>query len=206
MKRLDRLAQILGYTPDTEISTDLDRIRHIPEGPLKMAKFTLWWLRKTVFTKPKPNNPAIFVEMSEEEIIELLGRHYFEPNWELSYSYRSESLNIRRVEYDPDHHPGYEWWQVHIRGYTHEAGGLFDREMFELATHFELEPTEHPKGHIDHVGLEIERGALAVMEILDEHGIEYQVLYPDGRPAVFEDSPVDDPSADTIGSSGSVSS
>lgn len=29
---------------DTEMSTDLERIRHLPEGPLKMAKFAIWWI------------------------------------------------------------------------------------------------------------------------------------------------------------------
>ena len=64
---------------ETEISTDLERIRHLPEGPLKMAKFALWWMRKTIFTKPKPRNPAFFVSMTEKELVELLGREYFEP-------------------------------------------------------------------------------------------------------------------------------
>lgn len=184
---IDRLINLVGYTPDTELSTDLDRIRHLPEGPLKMTKFGLWWLRKTVFTKPKPTNPAIFVELTEPEIVALLGRHHFEPNWELSYSYRNETLNIRRVVYDSDHRQGYEWWQVHIRGYRREAGDPFDDPTFELAAHFELEPTEHPKGHVDHVGLEIERGARAVMDLFDELDVAYRLAYPDGRPATFDE-------------------
>jgi len=82
------------------MSTDLDRIRRLPEGPLKMAKFGLWWIRKTVFVKDKPNSPAFSVALSESEIVELLGGEYFEPNWELSYSYRNETLNFRRSQVD----------------------------------------------------------------------------------------------------------
>jgi hypothetical protein len=190
----------LRHDEPTRISTDLERIRHLPEGPLKMAKFALWWVRKTAFTKPKPDNPAVFVEMTEEEIVELLGGEYFEPGWELSYSFRNETLNLRRVEYVPDHpeHPEYAWWQVHIRGYLHEAGDRFEEDTFELAAHFEVEPTEHPRAHVDHVGLEIERGTEALMRLLDAHGVEYEFMHPDGRAAsiedgeiVLEDEPVD---------------
>lgn len=172
---------------DTEMSTDLDRIRHLPEGPLKMARYALWWTRKTVFTKDKPDNPAFFVTMSEEEVVELLGGEYFEPSWELSYSYRNETLNLRRVQYVPDHPLGYEWWQVHIRGYLHRAGEEFETDTFELAPHFELEPTEYPRPHVEHVGLEIERGAEALRDVLDAHGVEYEYRYPSGEPASLGD-------------------
>ena len=74
------------------LSTDLKRIRHLPEGPLKAVRLSLWWLRKTFFTKPKPDNPAVFVRLTNQELVELLGREYFEPGWELSYSYRNETL------------------------------------------------------------------------------------------------------------------
>ena len=130
------------------LSTDLKRIRHLPEGPLKAVRLSLWWLRKTFFTKPKPDNPAVFVRLTNQELVELLGREYFEPGWELSYSYRNETLNLRRVEYVAAHPLGYEWWQVHLRGYLHEAGSRFEEDTFELAAHFEVEPTEYPSAHI----------------------------------------------------------
>lgn len=176
---------------ETGISTDLERIRNLPEGPLKMAKFALWWTRKTIFTKAKPDNPAFFVTMGEEDIIELLGKEYFEPGWELSYSYRNETLNLRRVEYVPDHpdHPEYKWWQVHIRGYHHGSEDGFETETFELAAHFELEPTEYPRPHVEHVGLEIRRGAQALEDILDAHGIDYDYRYLSGKPASVDEEP-----------------
>lgn len=164
-------------------STDLERIKHLPEGPLKMARFTLWWLRKTFFEKEKPPNPAVYVDLSEDEIIQVLGREHFEPGWEISYSYRNEAINLRRVEYR--HDPDFDqlWWQVHIRGYEHDDG------RFELAAHLEVEPTEHPRAHLNNVGLDVARGNQALMEVLDEKGIEYEYLNPDGSPVSEEDSP-----------------
>lgn len=184
------ISRFLDTSDGAVISTDLERIRHLPEGPFKMAKFALWWIRKTVFSKPKPNHPAVFVEMTEREIVELLGGVHFEPGWELSYSYRDETLNLRRVEYVPDHPLGFEWWQVHIRGYLHEAGDRFERDTFELPAHFEVEPTEYPQAHVDHVGLEIERGTETLLSILDAHGIEYEFMHPDGRPATFDEGTI----------------
>ncbi|PSP40397.1 hypothetical protein BRC68_17910 [Halobacteriales archaeon QH_6_64_20] len=168
------------------LSTDLKRIRHLPEGPLKAVRLSLWWLRKTFFTKPKPDNPAVFVRLTNQELVELLGREYFEPGWELSYSYRNETLNLRRVEYVAAHPLGYEWWQVHLRGYLHEAGSRFEEDTFELAAHFEVEPTEYPSAHIQGVGLEIERGIEALIDVLDAHDVEYEYLRPDGQPASLD--------------------
>lgn len=172
---------------ETSMSTDLARLRNLPNGSLRLARFALWWVRKTFFTRDKPANPAVFVELTEQEVTELLGQEYFEPGWEMSYSYQNETLNLRRVEYVPDHPTGIEWWQVHIRGFHHSAGDEFDVDTLELAPHFEAEPIEHPRLHIEEVGLEIKRGARTLMNILDAHGIEYEFLYPDHRPASLED-------------------
>jgi hypothetical protein len=198
------IPKFLRDDEEVEISTDLDRIRHLPEGPLKMAKFALWWTRKTVFTKPKPDNPAFFVTMSEEEIVELLGGEYFEPGWELSYSFRNETLNLRRVEYVADHpeHPDYHWWQVHIRGYLHGPEDGFDEPTFELAAHYELEPTEYPRPHVEHIGLEVRRGAMALRDIFEAHGVEHEYRYLDGRPADVEVEPIDEVHGDVAGRGG----
>lgn len=173
-----------------QFSIDRERIRHLPEGPLKMGKMTFWWLRKTFFSKPKPPNPAVYVRLTEREIVEILGPRFFEPGWEFSYSYRNEALNLRRVEYVKDHPLGYKWWQVHVRGYELDDG------RFELAAHFELEPTEYPSLHIKHVGIDVDIGNEALMEIFDEHGVEYEYLNPDGSPATKGDAyPVEGESA-----------
>jgi hypothetical protein len=158
------------------LSTDRDRLRHLPEGPLQFGKLALWWLRKTFFSRPKPPNPAVFVERTEEELVGILGPEHFEPGWEFSYSYRNEALNLRRVEYVADHPLGFEWWQVHLRGYEHDDG------RFELAAHFEVEPTEHPRAHVDGVGLDVDRGNEALMAVLDDAGVDYEYLDSDGTP------------------------
>jgi len=181
------------------MSTDLDRIHHLPEGPLKMAEFGLWWIRETVFVKDKPDGPAFFVTLSETGIVELLGGEHFEPNRERSYSYRNETLNLRRVGYVSDHpdYPEFEWWQVHVRGYLHRAGGAFEEATFELAPHFELEPTEYLRAQVEHVGLEVDRGAGALMGILEARGVEYEFGYPSGEPATLGGGSVSDGAAIT---------
>jgi len=109
----------LGY----RLKDFLERLRHLPGTPLASLRRSVWWIRKTFFTRPRPGNPGYVVPLTEDDVKRLLGRHYFDPGWEFSYSYRHEVVNLRRVEfYD---HPDYlecEWWQVHIRGYDHPRG------------------------------------------------------------------------------------
>jgi hypothetical protein len=147
----------------------VERLRHLPETPLASLRRSIWWFRKTFFTKPRPGNAGFVVPLTEDEAERLLGRHYFDPGWEFSYSYRHEILNLRRVEFfDHPDYPEYEWWQVHVRGYDHPDG-------IELTAHFETEPTENPDAHVDMVGLELERGMDALENVLDEEGIEYRL-------------------------------
>ena len=137
---------------------DEDRLRNLPHGILGRLIPLLWWIRKTFFSKPKPANLGVLVERPLDEITTILGRNHFEPGWELSYNYHNEILNLRRVEYDPSVLPGCEWFQVHIRGYQ------YDETRLELAAHFETEPTEHPDMHINEIGIDVERGNVALMD------------------------------------------
>lgn len=84
---------------------------------------------------------------------------------------RGEVLNLRRVEYVDD--GPYEWWQVHVRGYPHDDGGI------ELTAHYETDPSEHPDAHVRQYGLDVERGMAAVGNLLDEEGVDYRYLEPD---------------------------
>lgn len=145
--------------------TLIDNLRHLVDVPLLNLRRSIWWIRKTFFTRPRSNAPSIVVPLSDAETTHMLGRHYFEPGWEMSYHYRGEILNLRRVEY-VDHPSGFEWWQVHIRGYYHPDG-------IELAAHFETEPSEHPGAHIDLFGLDVDRGMETLMDLLDTEEIEY---------------------------------
>lgn len=167
-----------------------DRLRHIHEAPLRNVRHSIWWIRKTFFTKPRSETPAYLVDLTKPEIMALFGRHYFEPGWELSYNYMGEVLNIRRVEYNDESE--YAWWQVHIRGYHHAGGGI------ELAAHYETEPTEHPHAHIDLEGLETTYGMAVVGEILDEEGIDYEHLDPSETDITLEQDSVSSPSTDPV--------
>lgn len=164
----------------------VDRLTHIHEAPLRNVRHSIWWVRKTFFTKQRSESPAYLVDLDKPEVVALFGRHFFEPGWELSYNYMGEVLNIRRVEYREE--TEYDWWQVHIRGYHHDGGGI------ELAAHFETEPTEHPDAHVDLVGLETEYGMDTVGRILETEGIEYEYLDP--SETAIEHTPESSGSAD----------
>jgi hypothetical protein len=146
---------------------DIGRLRNLPETPLKALRRSFWWFRKTFFSKPKPENPAVAVAMDEPEAEAFLGERFFEPGWELSYSYRNEIVNLRRVRYVRDHPSGLHWWQTHIRGYSHPDG-------LELAAHFEPEPAEHPDAHVDGDYIDVPRGNETLVGILEEAGVEFR--------------------------------
>lgn len=150
--------------------TVADRLRHIHRAPLRNLRHSLWWIRKTFFTKQRSATPAYLVEMTKPAVVQLFGHHYFEPGWELSYNYLGEVLNLRRVEYADGRE--YEWWQVHIRGYWHAEGGI------ELTAHYETEPSEHPDAHTRLYGLDVDRGMTAIESILENEGVDYQYLEP----------------------------
>jgi hypothetical protein len=149
------------------LDTDLGRLRHLPETPLKALRRSFWWVRKTFFSKPKPENPAVVVDMSEAEAEAFLGERFFEPGWEMSYHYHNEIVNVRRVQYISDHPSGLEWWQTHIRGYDHPEG-------LELTAHLEPEPAEHPDAHVDGDYIDVPRGNATLVGILEEAGVEFR--------------------------------
>ena len=152
-----------------QINTDPGRIKALPDVAEQLMR-AYWWVRKTFFKHEKTDNPYLVVEMTKREAQEFFGNRYFEPGWEMSYSFRGEILNLRRVEWA--HVPAYpdlSWWQVHIRGYRHD-----DPPGLELTAHFEAEPAEHPKEHVDHVGIDVPRGNGVLRRILDEGGVDYE--------------------------------
>ena len=159
---------------------DTGRLRHLPETPLRALRHSFWWFRKTFFSKPKPENPAVVVEMGEDEAEAFLGEHFFEPGWEMSYHYHNEIVNVRRVRYIGDHPSGLRWWQTHIRGYEHPDG-------LELTAHLEPEPAEHPDAHLDGEFIDVHRGNETLVGILEDDGVGFQRIgdWPeDGRVAV----------------------
>jgi len=172
----DRLWDVLPLGSVTQSQfepayTIFDRLRTIHRAPLRNLRHSLWWIRKTFFTRPRSETPAYLVDMTKPEVVRLFGRNHFEPGWELSYNYLGEVLNLRRVEHHDD--KPYEWWQVHIRGYLHDDGGI------ELSAHFETEPSEHPDAHVSMYGLDVEYGMDEIQVIMNEEGVEYTHLSPD---------------------------
>lgn len=157
----------LGGSIDPAFSV-WDRLRHIHEAPLNNLRQSFWWIRKTFFTKPRSETPAYLVERTKPELVAFFGRRHFDPGWELSYNYHGEVLNLRRIEYRDDER--FNWWQVHIRGYLHDGGGI------ELTAHYETAPSEHPDAHIELYGLDVERGMDVIEGILDDGGIDYERL------------------------------
>lgn len=149
------------------------RLGNVLDTPFRNLRFSLWWIRKTFFARPRSDVPAFRVPLGPGEVKELLGRHNFEPGWNTSYYYYDEVLNLRRPEYH-DHETGYEWWQVHVRGYDHPEG-------VELEAHFETDPSEHPDAHVDLVGLDVERGLRALGSVLAEHDVDYRRVEPDAE-------------------------
>lgn len=140
-------------------------VRQARQLPLKSLRGSLWWFRKLCFTRSRPSEPSIIVPQSKEVITGLLSRNDFVPGWTVSYNYRDEILNFRRIERlgDPS---GFEWWQVHIRGYAHPEG-------IELTAHFEPEPRRHPRAHITLSSLDIGHGMKTLLELLDCHEVGY---------------------------------
>jgi hypothetical protein len=147
--------------------TDIGRLRHLPETPLRALRRSFWWIRKTFFSKPKPQNPAVVVAMDEAEAVAFLGERFFEPGWEMSYSYRNEIVNVRRVRYLRDHSSGLHWWQTHIRGYDHPDG-------LELAAHVEPEPAEHPDEHVSGEFIDVPGGNATLVGLLDDGDVEFR--------------------------------
>lgn len=135
---------------------------------LRSLRGGLWRLRKLCFTRSRSPEPSIVIPESNEVVTNLLSRNDFVPGWAVSYNYQDEILNLRRIE-RLTHPSGFDWWQVHIRGYDHPDG-------IELTAHFEPEPRRHPRAHLRLFGLDIDRGMDVLLELLDRHRIDYDWL------------------------------
>ena len=142
--------------------------RQAQQLPLKSLRGGLWRLRKLCFTRSRSLESSIVVPEPKEAILSLLSRNGFVPGWTVSYNYRDEILNLRRIEHLA-HPSGLEWWQIHIRGYDHPDG-------IELTAHFEPEPRRHPRAHITLFGLDIDRGMDTLLDLLDRQRIGYNCL------------------------------
>lgn len=183
---------------------DREALKYIGSQFTSDFRRSLGFARKTFFTKPRSTHPGVVVPLSEVEVAELLGKHHFEPAWEQSHAYREEVLNMRRVEYVDRHpeFPEYEWWQTHVRGYTHDDG-------FELVAHFETYSDEYRRAYENGIGLDVERGLETLKDLLGREGVEYREIRTEGsgRGAGVNADPdegVADRSEDGTGQDGTV--
>ena len=174
--------RVESSSDERQFKPSIDRIRNITSAPLTNLRLVLWWLRNTFWTRPRSKSTSVVVALSKSELTARLGKSHFEPGWELSYQYRGEILNLRRVEYSRDHKwietsPDINWWQVHIRGYDVPRETPGDPSKLELTAHFEPEPTEHPDAHVRLDHIDGERGMSVLTSFLDEQNIEYESYF-----------------------------
>lgn len=134
--------------------------------PWKSVRMLYRHFRKKFFTTPRPTGPYYRVNASKEDIIDYFGRGSWSPNWEFSYHKKGEDINLAYVFYDPDV-AGPDWWQYHLRGWQVEG------DVYDLRCHFEPEPTEHPKAHLEGTKYAIGEGMRELRRNLEGMGAEY---------------------------------
>jgi len=140
-------------------------------GGLPWDRLRFWYrrFRSSLFSVEEPTDrPAVTVDATVDELTGALGAQSWAPNWEYSYD-KGETLNLARVEHAS--HPirvgtGVDWWQAHVRGWPRD-------DVVVLRAHYEPEPTEHPRAHLDGVGHSLEGGMQKLRDALDEAGIGY---------------------------------
>lgn len=146
------------------------------------------WFRREFFSSPRARGLYLRVGppprrsgVTEEEfdpqeaqlhrLRKIFGWRSYAPNWETSYHKRGEDLNLARVKYSNVNEFDPVWWQYHIRGYLREDGSI------DLKCHYEPEPTEHPKAHMDGVGYSNEKGMNQLRHELDLMNIGYEEVH-----------------------------
>lgn len=136
-------------------------LRGLPWGTLKVL---VGQLRRRFFTVGRPeNHPHLVADATVEEIVYELATVFsaatrprgnpaafgFTNSWEISYHKKGEDLNMRIPVYVGD---AFRWYQLHVRGYENPDGTT------DLHVHLELEPTEHPGGHLRGRKYSVEEG------------------------------------------------
>lgn len=175
--------------------------------PWYAVRFGLRLARRAGATRPEPSAPGIVAKCSHVELLEVIGDRYFGGMDELSYNYRGEVLNNRRIELDidndyttpvpdlrtyrllpflkPEPRP-IDWWQTHVRTWDHADAG-----WIRIRAHWEPDPVEYPHAHYAGTGFDRARAESTVRDILDEVGIEH-------RPDALDTSAPPDDGHDTL--------
>lgn len=137
--------------------------------PWTLIRLGLWVARKATSSKPEPDIGYFSVECTHAELRKALGKRYFESNWELSYFYRGEVENLRRVVHVDDELP---WRQVHLRSWNLPG----EESRIKVRAHMEPEPFEHPSAHLNGEKFSRNKGMTTVGLLLDRSGISYRYV------------------------------
>ena len=139
--------------------------RDVASWPWRKVLKLFWLVRSIFFTVDRPEGLYYSVAKGDRELEELLGRKHFTNNWEFSYKYRGEDLNMRRCFYRGDQ---YRWYQLHIRGWEQSDGS------YHLSAHTELEPSHRPRAHLTGIQYNGEEGMILLKQILEEESFNYK--------------------------------
>lgn len=146
--------------------------------PWRAFRTTMFTLRRTVFTSPKPEPEVIVYDTNCSKLSDKFGRIGYDQKWPLSYYYYGEDLNVRRADklFDDDIH-----YQFHFRGWD------LDGNKLGLSAHHELNPINHPKGHIFEKRFKKKMAYEFLINQLVEWDLEFSV-HPDYRALLPEQS------------------
>jgi len=132
--------------------------------------FYVWYRFVTTRARSSVTTLVIEEDMEPEDLRVMMGRHYYDAGWLLSYHYYGEQLNMRRPFYSSLYE--YPWRQLHLRGFT-------EGERLEIDVHTEPDAMSHPWAHWRREELEVEDGVSRLRQFLDIEGVEYSVEPPE---------------------------
>lgn len=138
----------------------------LEQVPFRWVQTLYRGMRRELFTKPRPTGRYLVVD-ADVDVVRALGHRSYAPNWEFSYNYRGEDVNLAQVVFDgTEQYPDIDWWQTHVRGWVHDDGRTW------LSAHYEAEPTEHPKPHLDGITPELRDGMMNLEYALEDRNVD----------------------------------
>ena len=139
-------------------------LKNLPWQTLFQAMFL--FRRYSFAKKPEAVDYMIVEGIDLDDLRRLLLSNGLMKGDYASYYYYGGDLNMVSGMYKDDE---YEWYQYHIRGFDTDEGTV-------LRPHTELYWRIYPKKHIKLVNLDVEEGIELTKDILDEDGLEYDVI------------------------------
>lgn len=137
-----------------------DAIAVLPWDTIKYAFQQVRHSKFTVGHEP----PYVQTNSTIDEIEDILVDNHFGPWNTLSFNYKGEDLNMRRIECVKKENGEKLWLQTHVRVFSTPDGA-------KVKAHRELCPIEHPGMHIEEVEFSEALGMKTVRDILQEEGV-----------------------------------